>query len=264
MPFYVKEKVVNKVIQIETDRIKPNPYQPRRDFDDLEGLAQSIVQNGILQPLTVRKENGEIELVAGERRLRAARMIGMPTVPCIVVEMTGRNSAAVALIENIQRRDLSVFDEAEAIAKLIDFYGMTQEDAASKLGKSQSTIANKVRLLKLSDKVRKKASEYSLTERHARALLKLDTEEQQLEALETIHSRDLNVEATERLIDGMMKKLQERESLRKRSAVFKDVRLFVNTINKAIEMMKAAGINADSQKKQNDDYIEYIVRIPKV
>lgn len=264
MPFYVKEKVVNKVIQIETDRIKPNPYQPRRDFDDLEGLAQSIVQNGILQPLTVRKKNGEIELVAGERRLRAARMIGMPTVPCIVVEMTGRNSAAVALIENIQRRDLSVFDEAEAIAKLIDFYGMTQEDAAAKLGKSQSTIANKVRLLKLSDKVRKKASEYSLTERHARALLKLDTEEQQLEALETIHSRDLNVEATERLIDGMMKKLQERESLRKRSAVFKDVRLFVNTINKAIEMMKAAGINADSQKKQNDDYIEYIVRIPKV
>lgn len=264
MPFYVKEKVVNKVVQIDTDRIKPNPYQPRRDFDDLEGLAQSIAQNGILQPLTVRKENGEIELVAGERRLRAARMIGMPTVPCIVVEMTGRNSAAVALIENIQRRDLSVFDEAEAIAKLIDFYGMTQEDAATKLGKSQSTIANKVRLLKLSDKVRKKASEYSLTERHARALLKLDTEEQQLEAVEAIHNRDLNVEATERLIDGMIKKLQDQKSLQKRSVVFKDVRLFVNTINKAIEMMKAAGINADSQKKQNDDYIEYIVRIPKL
>lgn len=264
MPFYVKEKVVNKVVQIETDRIKPNPYQPRRDFDDLEGLAQSIEENGILQPLTVRKENGEIELVAGERRLRAARMIGMPTVPCIVVEMTGRNSAAMALIENIQRRDLSVFDEAEAIAKLIDFYGMTQEDAAIKLGKSQSTIANKVRLLKLGDNVRKKASEYGLTERHARALLKLNDEEQQLEAVEAIHKRDLNVEASERLIDGMMKKFQDRESLRKRSAVFKDVRLFVNTINKAIEMMKAAGINADSQKKQNDEYIEYIVRIPKV
>ena len=264
MPFYVKEKVVNKVVQIETDRIKPNPYQPRRDFDDLEGLAQSIEQNGILQPLTVRKENGEIELVAGERRLRAARMIGMPTVPCIVVEMTGRNSAAVALIENIQRRNLSVFDEAEAIAKLIDFYGMTQEDAAIKLGKSQSTIANKVRLLKLGDNVRKKASEYGLTERHARALLKLNDEKQQLEAVEVIHKRDLNVEASERLIDGMMKKFQDRESLRKRSVVFKDVRLFVNTINKAIEMMKAAGINADSQKKQNDEYIEYIVRIPKV
>ena len=141
---------------------------------------------------------------------------------------------------------------------------MTQEDAAIKLGKSQSTIANKVRLLKLGENVRKKASEYGLTERHARALLKLNDEEQQLEAVEIIHKRDLNVEAAERLIDGMMKKLQDRESLRKRSVVFKDVRLFVNTINKAIEMMKAAGINADSQKKQNDEYIEYIVRIPKV
>ena len=263
MPFLVKERVVNKVVQIETDRIKPNPYQPRREFDDLEGLAQSICQNGILQPLTVRREDGEIQLVAGERRLRAARMLGMPAVPCIVVEMTGRNSAAVALIENIQRRDLSVFDEAEAIAKLIDYYGMTQEDAAAKLGKSQSTIANKLRILKLSENVRKKISEYALTERHARALLKLSDEDKQLEVLESIHSRDLNVEATERLIEGMMKKQQEQESLRKRSAAFKDVRLFVNTINKAIEMMKAAGINADSQKIQDENYIEYIVRIPK-
>lgn len=264
MPFLVKERVVNKVVQIETDRIKPNPYQPRRDFDDLEGLAQSICENGILQPLTVRREDGEIQLVAGERRLRAARMLGMPAVPCIVVEMTGRNSAAVALIENIQRRDLSVFDEAEAIAKLIDYYGMTQEDAALKLGKSQSTIANKLRLLKLSENLRKKISEYGLTERHARALLKLADEEKQLEAVESVHSRDLNVEATERLIEGMMKKQREQDSLRKRSAAFKDVRLFVNTINKAIEMMKAAGINADSQKFQDENYIEYIVRIPKI
>lgn len=264
MPFLVKERVVNKVVQIETDRIKPNPYQPRRDFDDLEGLAQSICENGILQPLTVRREDGEIQLVAGERRLRAARMLGMPAVPCIVVEMTGRNSAAVALIENIQRRDLSVFDEAEAIAKLIDYYGMTQEDAALKLGKSQSTIANKLRLLKLSENLRKKISEYGLTERHARALLKLANEEKQLEAVESVHSRDLNVEATERLIEGMMKKQREQDSLRKRSAAFKDVRLFVNTINKAIEMMKAAGINADSQKFQDENYIEYIVRIPKI
>lgn len=263
MPFLVKERVVNKVVQIETDRIKPNPYQPRRDFDDLEGLAESISNNGILQPLTVRREDGEIQLVAGERRLRAARMLGMPTVPCIVVEMTGRNSAAVALIENIQRRDLSVFDEAEAIARLIDYYGMTQEDAATKLGKSQSTIANKLRLLKLSEDVRKKVSEYGLTERHARALLKLAGEDKQLEAVEIIHARDLNVEATERLIEGMMKKQREQDSLKKRSVVFKDVRLFVNTINKAIEMMKAAGINADSQKIQDENYIEYIVRIPK-
>lgn len=261
MPFLVKEKVVNKVVQIETDKIIPNPYQPRRDFDDMEGLAQSILQNGILQPLTVRRENGEIELVSGERRLRAAKMLGMETVPCIIVEMSGRNSAVMALIENIQRQDLSVFDEAEAIAKLIDFYGMTQEDAAVRLGKSQSTIANKLRILKLDEETRSKITEYGLTERHARALLKLP-EEHRAEVVETVHSRSLNVEATERLIDTMLNKQIEAESLRKRSAVFKDVRLFVNTINKAVEMMKAAGINADSKKIQQKDFIEYIVRIP--
>lgn len=261
MPFLVKEKIVNKVVQIETDKILPNPYQPRRDFEDLEGLAQSILQNGILQPLTVRRENGEIELVSGERRLRAAKMIGMETVPCIIVEMSGRNSAVMALIENIQRQDLSVFDEAEAIAKLIDFYGMTQEDAAVKLGKSQSTIANKLRILKLDQETKNKITEYGLTERHARALLKLP-EERRIEVVEAIHNRNLNVEATERLIDTMMNKQTEIESLRKRSVVFKDVRLFVNTINKAVEMMKAAGINADSKKIQQEDFIEYIVRIP--
>ncbi|MDE7290025.1 MAG: ParB/RepB/Spo0J family partition protein, partial [Oscillospiraceae bacterium] len=254
MPFLVKEKVVNKVVQIETDKIIPNPYQPRRDFDDLEGLAQSILQNGILQPLTVRRENGEIELVSGERRLRAAKMLGMETVPCIIVEMSGRNSAVMALIENIQRQDLSVFDEAEAIAKLIDFYGMTQEDAALKLGKSQSTIANKLRILKLDEETRKKIIEYGLTERHARAFLKLP-EEMRPQILETVHCRNLNVEATERLIDTMLHKQTEMESLRKRSVVFKDVRLFVNTINKAVEMMKAAGINADSKKIQQEGFI---------
>lgn len=261
MPFLVKEKVVNKVVQIETDKIAPNPYQPRRGFDDLEGLAQSIMQNGILQPLTVRRENGEIQLVSGERRLRAAKLLKMETVPCIIVEMSGRNSAVMALIENIQRQDLSVFDEAEAIARLIDFYGMTQEDAASKLGKSQSTIANKLRILKLGQEVRDKITEYGLTERHARALLKLPADKQ-LEAAETIHSRGLNVEATERLADAMLQKQSEAESLRKRSVVLKDVRLFVNTLNKAVEMMKAAGINADSKKIQQEDFIEYIVRIP--
>lgn len=261
MPFLVKEKVTNKVVQIETEKILPNPYQPRRDFEDLEGLAQSILQNGILQPLTVRRENGEIELVSGERRLRAAKMLGMETVPCIIVEMSGRNSAVMALIENIQRQDLSVFDEAEAIAKLIDFYGMTQEDAAVKLGKSQSTIANKLRILKLDEDTRNKITEYCLTERHARAFLKLP-EEMRPQILETVHQKNLNVEATERLIDTMLHKHTEMESLRKRSVVFKDVRLFVNTINKAVEMMKAAGINADSKKIQQEDFIEYIVRIP--
>lgn len=262
MPFLVKEKTLNKVIQVETAKIDPNPYQPRREFDDIDGLAQSISQNGILQPLTVRRIDDRFQLVAGERRLRAAKLLGMEFVPCIAVTMTERNSAVMALIENIQRRDLSVFDEAEAIARLIDFYGMTQEDAAVKLGKSQSSVANKLRLLKLDKSVQGKAAEYGLTERHARALLKLEDTPKQLAAIEVIHERRLNVENTERYIDNMLEKERNFADMKRRSAAFKDVRLFVNTINKAIEMMKAAGINADSKKIQNDDYIEYIVRIP--
>lgn len=263
MPFLAKEKVLNKVIQVETDKIEPNPYQPRREFDDIEELAQSIRQNGILQPLTVRRVDDGYQLIAGERRLRAAKLAGMRFVPCIAVSVTERNSAVLALIENIQRRDLSFFDEAEAIAKLIDFYGMTQEDAAIRLGKSQSAIANKLRLLKLDKSLQAKISEYGLTERHARALLKVPDLQKQLEITEAVHQKKLNVEATERYIEAALEKERDLASLKKRSAVLKDVRLFVNTINKAVEMMKAAGINADSRKIQNEDYIEYIVKIPK-
>ena len=186
MLFQSKEKVLARVIQVEVEKIEPNPYQPRRTFDDIDSLAQSIKQNGLLQPLTVRRTDDGYQLVAGERRLRAAKMLGMEFVPCIPVTITERNSAVMALIENIQRKDLSYFDEAEAIAKLIDFYGMTQEDAAIKLGKSQPSIANKLRLLKLDEEVREKLSEYGLTERHARALLRLKCKGQQLDTIEIL------------------------------------------------------------------------------
>ena len=263
MPFKVKEKVVNKVVEIEVDKIIPNPYQPRKQFDDdIEGLAESIRQNGLLQPLTVRKNNEKYELVAGERRLRAVKSLGFETVQCIIIDITERNSAVMALVENIQRKNLQFFDEAEALEKLIDFYGMTQEDAALKLGKSQSTIANKLRLLKISEENRNKICEYGLTERHSRALLKVNDNLKQAELIEIIHNRGLNVESSEKLINNYIDKCKEIESIHKRSGAFKDIRLFVNTINKAVEMMKAAGINADSQKKQQDGYIEYVVRIP--
>ncbi len=262
MLFQAKEKVVAKVIEVDVNKIEPNPYQPRREFDDIEELAQSIKQNGLLQPLTVRRLEDGYQLVAGERRLRAAKMLGMDTVPCIAVTMTERNSAVMALIENIQRRDLSFFDEAEALAKLIDFYGMTQEDAAIKLGKSQPAIANKLRLLKLDKEVRDKISEYGLTERHARTLLRLRCKAEQLDTVEVFYNRKLNVEASERYVETILQKEKELASLKKRSVVFKDVRLFVNTLNKAVEMMKAAGINANSERIQNEDYIEYIVKIP--
>lgn len=262
MLFNAKEKVIAKVIQVEVNKIEPNPYQPRKEFDDIEALAQSIKQNGILQPLTVRRLEEGFQLVAGERRLRAAKLLGMEVVPCIPITITERNSAVMALIENIQRRDLSFFDEAEAIAKLIDFYGMTQEDAAIKLGKSQPSIANKLRLLKLDKSVRDKVSEYGLTERHARTLLRLQCKGEQLDAVDTFYARNLNVEGAERYIETILQKEKDLASLKKRSVVLKDVRLFVNTLNKAVEMMKAAGIDADSKRIQNEDYIEYIVKIP--
>lgn len=262
-PFATKEKTINRVVEIEVDRISPNPHQPRKTFgEDIDGLAESIRCNGILQPLTVRKENDNYTLIAGERRLRAAKKLGFVNVPCIVMDITERNSAVMALVENIQRKDLSFFDEAEALSKLLDFYGMTQEDAAAKLGKTQSTIANKLRLLKLPVEIRDKITEYGLTERHARALLKLSDPQQQADMVENIYLKRLNVENTERAINAIILKEKELESIHRRRGAFKDIRLFVNTINKAVEMMKAAGINADSQQIRENDYIEYIVRIP--
>lgn len=263
IPFLTKEKVINKVIEIDIDKIVANPHQPRTVFgDDISELAESIKLNGLIQPLTVKAEGDHYVLIAGERRLRALKLLENSFAPCIVLDVTDRNSAVLALVENIQRKDLHFFDEAEALAKLLDFYGMTQEDAAIRLGKTQSTIANKLRLLKLSDDIRGRVRSSGLTERHARALLKLQNEKLQIEAIDNICEKRLNVEQTERLVAAIIDRENERESIRRRSGAFKDIRLFVNTINKAVEMMKAAGINADSQKIKEKGYIEYIVRIP--
>lgn len=260
---FTKERLVNKVVEISTDDIISNPNQPRSDFsEDISQLADSIAQNGILQPISVRRKGSKYELIAGERRLRAAKLCGFPVVPCIIHEVSDRHSAVLALVENIQRQDLSFFDEATAIEKLITLYGMTQEDAASKLGRAQSTIANKLRLLRLTEKERALITQYGLTERHARALLRLGSAEDRLFILDKIIKCDLNVERSEKLIDEFIGSKRDKVSYKKRSVVFQNVKLFVNTINKAIETMQAAGISADSRKIQNEDYIEYRVRIP--
>lgn len=262
---FAKEKTdEQKVLLISTEQIRPNPHQPRSAFPDpdLRQLADSIRQNGILQPLTVRQRGEIFELIAGERRLRAAKIAGLRAVPCIVMDISERNSAILALVENIQRQDLSFFDEAAAIEKLISYYGMTQEDAAIKLGKAQSTIANKLRILRLSIAERELIMEHHLTERHARALLKLGSAEERLLILDKVVKQHLNVERTEQMIDEKLGKVRERENFRKRSVLFRDIRLFTNTIQKAIDTMQAAGIPAASQKMQFDDYIEYRVRIP--
>lgn len=259
-----KEKTLKRVLDIPVTQIFPNPHQPRTLFsnDDLKFLSESIKQNGILQPLTVRRNDKGYELVSGERRLRAGKMSGLLSVPCIVIDVTERSSALLALVENIQREDLSYFDEAVAISQLIDLYGMTQEDAALKLGMAQSTVANKLRLLKLSEFEREQIKKCSLTERHARALLKLKDVDQRLDVIERVAKHGLNVEKTELFIEQIICTEKERESFKKRAVLLRDVRLFMNTINKAVETVKMAGVRADAKKTQNDDYIEYVIRIP--
>lgn len=259
-----KEKTVAKVIEIPVEQIAPNPYQPRQDFNqnELLSLAASIKADGILQPLTVRKRGEGYELIAGERRLRAAILAGLSCVPCIVSETSDRNSALLSLIENIQRRDLGFFEEADAIARLIDIYGMTQEDAALRLGYAQSTLANKLRLRRLSADERRMIIEGGLTERHARALLRLDDPEKRSTAIQQISRRKLNVEASEKLIDSMIEYDKYKERIRKGSAIFRDLRLFMNTVNKAVETMQIAGVDVNVDKKQSDDFLDYHIRIP--
>ncbi len=259
----------NKVLLVPTISIRPNKTQPRKNFDeqDLRSLSQSIVQNGILQPLTVRRINmTEFELIAGERRLRAAVMAGISKVPCVVIKCNDKDSAVYALIENIQRRDLGMFEQARGIARLIRKYGLTQEQAAISLGKKQSTIANKLRLLRLTFDEQEWIASASLSERHARALLRIDDESLRREVLSKIIAENLNVSQTEAFItDTLMKRSPsvQYKPKQEKKAVVKDVRIFVNTINKALDTMRMSGINATSSKSETDEYIEYNVRIPK-
>ncbi len=259
-----KYKIGGQIILIPQEEIYPNPNQPRRrfDFDELEGLAQSIRQNGIIQPIAVRVNNrGEYELISGERRLRASRLVGITQVPCIIMEASDEKSALFALLENVQRCDLDFFEEAVAIEKLLTDYGMTRDEICKKLGKAPPTISNKLRLLRLPEEIRMKIIQENLTERHARALLKLTSVSQMERAMSIIAEKRLNVAETERLVSQIL----TNDSRHRQPTVklFKDVRIFVNTLNHAVDTMRRAGIEADSAKSETDEYIEYIVRIPK-
>lgn len=252
------------VILVPVSEITPNPEQPRHEFDSesLKSLAQSIKHNGILQPLTVRKlDKSSYELVAGERRLRASIIAGYNEVPCIIVNLDSKQSAVMSLLENLQRENLNFFDEAEGIARLIESFGLTQEQVAVKLGKSQSTIANKLRILRIGQDQREKILAAGLTERHARALLKLDDNDR-YKVIEKIIGNELNVFETEKLIQAMMSPRAAQQAQRSLS-VIKDVRIFFNTINSAVDLMRRSGIDAVSQREEYDDYYEYTVRIPK-
>lgn len=259
-----KYKIGGQIILIPQEDIYPNPNQPRSrfDFDELEGLAQSIRQNGIIQPIAVRvNASGNYELISGERGLRASRLVGISLIPCIIMEASDEKSALFALIENMQRSDLGFFEEASAIEKLIVDFNMSRDDVCRKLGKAAPTISNKLRLLKLPEDVRLKITQEGLTERHARALLRLPTRAQLDRALSIISDKRLNVAESEKLIDQMLS--ADKSSKKPTVKLFKDVRIFVNTLNHAVDTMRRAGIEADSAKSETDEYIEYIVRIPK-
>jgi len=257
--------LAEEIIRIATEKLLPNPYQPRKQFksEELLSLSESIKENGVLQPLLARRINHSdyYELIAGERRLRASILANMPTVPCLIVDCDYEESAVYSLLENIQRADLNFFEEAAAIEQMQSLFGLTQEQIAKRLGKSQSALSNKLRLLKLPADVRYFIEKEGLTERHARALLSLETEKQMWTALNVIKERGLNVEQTENYINSLTnKKVKGHKNIVR---IFKDVRIFVNTVDKAINTMKEAGIPAESNKTETDEYIEYLVRIPK-
>ena len=255
----------NRIYQIPIDRIIPNPRQPRRHFDQqaLGELAESIRLHGVLQPLSVQKQPSGYVLVAGERRLRAAGMAGLSRVPCILVRASDRDSAVLALVENLQRCDLHYMEEAAAIARLISTFHMSQEEAARRLGRSQSAVANKLRLLRLDREAVDLLRQYALTERHARALLRLEDRESQLAALRHIGERRLNVAASEAYIEELLQKKQQEPPERRPIYVIKDVRLFLNSVSRGMETIRRAGVDTRCDKQESDEEITITIQIPK-
>ena len=259
------EFLSTRVQYIPLGRIRPNHQQPRRSFDE-EGLAElaaSIRSCGILQPLTVRRAGEGYELVAGERRLRAARIAGLREVPCLVAQVGEEDSALLALMENLQRRDLDCWEEAQAIARLISRYGLSQEEAARRLGRAQPTVANKLRLLRLPEDVRALLRENGLTERHARALLRLQDPEVQRRAAGDMVRRGMNVAQAEAYVEKLLQSAQVTPPRGRSTYIIKDVRLFLNSVDRGLHLMRQAGVDAGWNRQDTDREILLTIRIPK-
>ena len=287
MPFARKRAPaeLGKVLRIPVSRICPNPNQPRTHFDPqaLEELAASIQVHGILQPLTVRPlSNGSYELISGERRLRASGLLGLSHVPCILREADELESSLLALIENLQRRDLDFVDEALALEQLITSYGLSQEEAARRIGKSQSAVANKLRLLKLSQPILETLRKNGLTERHGRALLRIPPHLRE-KVLDAVVAEHLTVSKTEELVELLLNppapspcpetvEAQQavpaspppRQHRRKPVILVRDIRLFLNTINRSMDVMKRSGISASCGREETEEQIVLTITIPKV
>lgn len=252
-----------EVRQIAVVDIVPSPYQPRSVFDDdrIDELCQTIKTLGIIQPIVVRVRDGKYELIAGERRWRAVTKLGMEHIPAIVREINDSQAASMALIENLQREGLTSIEEAVAYQKLIDLHQLTQESLAQRLGKSQSTIANKIRLLQLGENVKLALMERKITERHARAMLALPTEEAQDKLLQEIIDKELNVKQTETRVAFLLEASKPAKS--RRVSFSKDIRLAINTIRQSVDMVTGSGIPIKSSERDMDDHIEIVIKIPK-
>ncbi len=266
----VIQEHVLEVQNVDIQSIVANPFQPRKLFNDdsLQELSSSIKEYGIIQPLLVRRIQEGYELIAGERRLRASKLAGLTEVPVIIRELDDKEMAELAMIENLQREDLHFLEEALGYQTLIASFGLTQDELARRLGKSQSTIANKLRLLKLPGEVQTSVIDDSLTERHARALLNLEDAEVQRQVLDTVRQKSLNVRDTENLIEEvledisreMSKKVTPRQNV---VTIIRDARIFINSINKLAADIKKAGLPVTMKQEQDDDYVIINLRIPK-
>jgi len=267
-----KETIKNEELEIKyipVEQIKPNPNQPRKFFDisSLNELTESIKLYGVCQPITVRLINGRsYELVAGERRLRAAKNAGLETIPAVIMTMTDNKSALIAMVENLQRQNLSFIEEAEGYSCLINDYGLTQEELAKKVGKSQSAVANKLRILRLPPHILKTIYEKGLTERHARALLKIPDEVIQKSILDKVVEQELNVKNTEALVNETAEKIKNNEIFeieKKEIHSFGDSRLIINTVKKTVDVINKTGVCASYSIDEKDEGTEITIFVPK-
>jgi len=253
-----------RVTMLSPDVISPNPDQPRRYFDPdgLYELAESIRVHGILQPLSVRRKGGgRYELIAGER-LRAAMICGLEQVPCLVLEVSRESSCLLSLIENLQRRDLDFWEEAKALERLTTVYGLSQEEAAAKVGKSQSAVANKLRLLRLPQEVLALLRKHGFTERHARALLRLPTPEAQAAGADLLVKEGWTVARTEKYVEEVLRNQTKGKKTRP-PLLIRDVRFFLNSLDHSLAVMRSAGVAAQCQRKEEGEDLLLTIRIPK-
>jgi ParB family transcriptional regulator, chromosome partitioning protein len=258
-----EKEAPDEVKNIPVDEIVPSPYQPRTIFDDerIDELCQTIKTHGVIQPIVIRIRNGVHEIIAGERRWRASKKLGLKTIPAIIRDFNDSQAASIALIENLQREGLTAIEEAAAYQQLMEMHELTQESLAQRLGKSQSTIANKIRLLNLGDAVKNALMERKITERHARALLGITDIEHQEQLLNEIIVKDLNVKQTETRINFLKEVVKAKKT--KRISFSKDIRLAVNTIRQSVDMVQSSGLPIQTNEKDHEDHYEIIITIPK-